>query len=169
VRWILINTRSSADIITWECLKRLKHPRRKITPFMHPILGFRGQEVNPRGVICLLLRFRDKHKAQKLKVDFLVVDVHTAYNVIMGGQPNTRLSSSSSCIYCNFNMRQMMVVSKHFTEINRRLENATWSSYDPWWSVRMTEGSLGSNRRIKGHVSHLLLPLRPCPFAPPLR
>ncbi|KAJ8433082.1 hypothetical protein Cgig2_014130 [Carnegiea gigantea] len=34
---------------------KLKHPRREIVPLMHPILGFRGQEVNPTGIICLAL------------------------------------------------------------------------------------------------------------------
>lgn len=42
VRKILIHTRSSADIITWECLQRLKYPGRDITPLVHPILGFGG-------------------------------------------------------------------------------------------------------------------------------
>ncbi|KAJ8428181.1 hypothetical protein Cgig2_015622 [Carnegiea gigantea] len=63
---------SSADIITWDCLKRLKHSGREITPLVHPILGFRGQE------------FGHRSKARNLEVDFLVVDVPTAYNVILG-------------------------------------------------------------------------------------
>jgi len=39
---ILIDTRSSVDIITWNCLKRLKHLGREIVPQVHPIIGFRG-------------------------------------------------------------------------------------------------------------------------------
>ncbi|KAJ8425107.1 hypothetical protein Cgig2_013837 [Carnegiea gigantea] len=42
------------------------------------------QEVNPTGIICLPLRFGDKVKARNLEVDFLVVDVPTTYNVILG-------------------------------------------------------------------------------------
>jgi len=47
IRRILIDSGSSIDIITWDCLKRLKHPRREIVPLVQPILGFGGQEVNP--------------------------------------------------------------------------------------------------------------------------
>ncbi|KAJ8435859.1 LOW QUALITY PROTEIN: hypothetical protein Cgig2_028567 [Carnegiea gigantea] len=71
VRRILIDTRSSMDIITWECLKKHKYPGREI-------------EVNPTGIIHLLLCFGDKTKARNLEVDFLVVDVPTAYNAILG-------------------------------------------------------------------------------------
>ncbi|KAJ8433202.1 hypothetical protein Cgig2_004334 [Carnegiea gigantea] len=81
--WILINTESSIDIITWDCLKILKNSGREIVPLIHPILGFGGQEANPIRVIRLLLRFRDKSKARNLEVNFLVVDVLIAYNVIL--------------------------------------------------------------------------------------
>ncbi|KAJ8423410.1 hypothetical protein Cgig2_020947 [Carnegiea gigantea] len=49
-----------------------------------PILGFGGQEVNPMGMILLPVRFGDKSKFKSLEVDFLVVDVPTAYNLIIG-------------------------------------------------------------------------------------
>ncbi|KAJ8435429.1 hypothetical protein Cgig2_013927 [Carnegiea gigantea] len=81
---ILIGTRSSIDIITWDCLKKLTHPGRDIVPLVHPIFGFEGQKVNPTSMICLPIHFGDKLKAKNLEVDFLVVDVATAYNVILG-------------------------------------------------------------------------------------
>ena len=37
VQRILINMGSSVDIITWDCLKTLKYPRREIVPLVHPI------------------------------------------------------------------------------------------------------------------------------------
>lgn len=72
------------DIITWDCLKKFKHPVREIIPLVQPILGFGGQEVNSMGMIRLPLRFWDRAKARSIKMDFLVVDFHTAYNVILG-------------------------------------------------------------------------------------
>ncbi|KAJ8431089.1 hypothetical protein Cgig2_016074 [Carnegiea gigantea] len=44
IRRILIDTRRLVDIITWDCLKKLKHIRREIARLEHPILGFGGQE-----------------------------------------------------------------------------------------------------------------------------
>ncbi|KAJ8437287.1 hypothetical protein Cgig2_006391 [Carnegiea gigantea] len=81
---ILINTGSLVDIVTWDCLKKLTYQGREIVPLVHPILGFGGQEVNPTGVIRLLLCFGEKTMARNLEVDFLVVNVPSAYNVILG-------------------------------------------------------------------------------------
>ncbi|KAJ8439986.1 hypothetical protein Cgig2_008369 [Carnegiea gigantea] len=80
----MINTGSSIDIITWDYLKKLMHPGCDIVPLVHPILGFSRQEVNPTSMIHLPVHFDDKLKAKNLEVDFLAVDVPTAYNVILG-------------------------------------------------------------------------------------
>ncbi|KAJ8420551.1 hypothetical protein Cgig2_003510 [Carnegiea gigantea] len=84
VRQFLVNTGSSVDIITWDFMNRLAHPGRDIVPMANPILGFGGQEVHPTGMICLLVRFGDKTTFKSLEVDFLIVDVPTAYNIIIG-------------------------------------------------------------------------------------
>jgi len=84
VQQILIDMGSSVDIITWDCLKKLTHHGCDIVPLVHPILGFSSQEVNPTGMICLPVCFGDKFKSKNLEVDFLIVDVPTAYNVILG-------------------------------------------------------------------------------------
>jgi len=81
---ILIGNGSSVDIITWDCLRRLKHPGREIVTLLYPILGFGRQEVNPIGVIQLPLQLGGKSMIGNLEVDFLVVDVPTTYNVILG-------------------------------------------------------------------------------------
>ncbi|KAJ8421745.1 hypothetical protein Cgig2_022428 [Carnegiea gigantea] len=78
IRRILIDTESS------DCLRKLTYPGRDIVPLVHPILGFGRQEVNPTRMIRLPLRFREKVKAKNLEVDFLVVDVPMAYNIILG-------------------------------------------------------------------------------------
>jgi len=72
------------DIITWNYLKKLTHPRHDIVPLLHPILDFSGQKVRRMGMIRLPVRFGDKLKSKNLEVDFLVADVLTADNVILG-------------------------------------------------------------------------------------
>jgi len=84
VQRILIDMGTSVGIITWDCLKKLTHLGCDIIPLVHPILGFEGQEVNPTGMIRLPIHFGDKLKVKNLEVDFLVVDVPTACNVILG-------------------------------------------------------------------------------------
>ena len=83
VQRILIETGSFVDIITWDCLKKLTHPGYDIVPLVQPILGFGGQEVNPTDIICLPICFSDKLKVKNLEVNFLVVDIPIAYNVIL--------------------------------------------------------------------------------------
>ncbi|KAJ8437990.1 LOW QUALITY PROTEIN: hypothetical protein Cgig2_033723 [Carnegiea gigantea] len=79
---ILVDTCISANVITWDCLRKLKYPRRDITLLVHPILGF--NKGDPIGVTHLPLRFGDKTKSKNLELDFLVVDVPMGYNVIWG-------------------------------------------------------------------------------------
>jgi len=52
--------------------------------------GLGGQELNPTGMIRLPLCFNDKMNTRNLEVDFLVVVVPTAYNVILGVLPSIR-------------------------------------------------------------------------------
>ncbi|KAJ8430655.1 hypothetical protein Cgig2_033680 [Carnegiea gigantea] len=70
IRRILIDTRSSADIITWDCLKKLKSPGKEIIPLVHRILGFGRQEVNPTGMTRLPLHFGDNATARNLELQF---------------------------------------------------------------------------------------------------
>ncbi|KAJ8450720.1 hypothetical protein Cgig2_021192 [Carnegiea gigantea] len=81
MRRIQVDTGSFVDIITWDCLKKFVVPGRDIVPMTNPILGFGGQEVYPSGMIRLPVCFGDKTGFKSLEVDFLVVDVPTAYNV----------------------------------------------------------------------------------------
>ncbi|KAJ8425251.1 LOW QUALITY PROTEIN: hypothetical protein Cgig2_015858 [Carnegiea gigantea] len=123
VQRILINTRSSVDIITWDCLKKLTYPRRDIVPLVHPILGFRGQEVNPTGMIRLLLHFGDKGKAKNVEIDFLVVDIPTAYNIILG-QPTLHKVKAPTCF--SFNLKPTMDVWARCRETSAQLESVTY-------------------------------------------
>ncbi|KAJ8444601.1 hypothetical protein Cgig2_023664 [Carnegiea gigantea] len=41
---ILIDTGSSVDIITWDCLKKLMRPGRDIIPLVHPIFALKKKE-----------------------------------------------------------------------------------------------------------------------------
>ncbi|KAJ8434815.1 hypothetical protein Cgig2_033537 [Carnegiea gigantea] len=117
LRRILIDTGSSINIFTWDYLKRLKHLGREIVPPVHPILGFGGQEVSPTGVLYLPLWFGDKSTMWNLEVDFLVVDVLTAYNAILGGLPYTRLRPLSRLVEQQPSDKKLQVVPPSPIEI----------------------------------------------------
>ncbi|XP_010693209.1 uncharacterized protein LOC104906188 [Beta vulgaris subsp. vulgaris] len=81
---ILINTGSSTDIISADCLSRLKFNENALVQVHHPIIGFGGGVIHPMGTVTLPVRVEDKEASRTLFVKFLVVRDLTAYNVILG-------------------------------------------------------------------------------------
>ncbi|KAJ8446018.1 hypothetical protein Cgig2_012362 [Carnegiea gigantea] len=65
-------------------LREAQTPRKRNHLSGTPHYGFGDQEVNPGTMIRLPLRFGDKAKATNIEVDFLVVNVPMANNVILG-------------------------------------------------------------------------------------
>jgi len=107
-------------------LKKLRHPGCNIVLLVHPILGFGGQEVNPTGMIRLSVHFGDKIKSKNLKLDFLVIDVPTADNVILGQPTLHKVKAIIASCLPNFNSKQMTAVSVKCAGINGRPGSATW-------------------------------------------
>jgi len=129
---ILVETGSSVDIITWDCWKKLTYPSREIVPLVHPILGFGGQEVNPTRMIHLPLRFGNKVKEKNLEVDF-VVDVPTAYNIILGRPALHRVKAIyRSLLAPALSLKLMTVALARCKGISEQLTNATLLAFDHW-------------------------------------
>ncbi|XP_021856319.1 uncharacterized protein [Spinacia oleracea] len=84
VKRILIDTGSSSDIMSMECLSRLAHDLKTIESIHYPIIGFGGSIIHPVGVINLSVRIGGRKDGRKMVVDFLIVKDLTAYNVILG-------------------------------------------------------------------------------------
>jgi len=84
VRRVLINTGSSVDIITLECFKKLHYSEEDLEVTHTPLVGFGGQHIYPVGVKKLTVRVGEKDNSRTVDVNFLVVDVPMAYNVIIG-------------------------------------------------------------------------------------
>ncbi|KAJ8424932.1 LOW QUALITY PROTEIN: hypothetical protein Cgig2_027945 [Carnegiea gigantea] len=72
--------------------RRMKSVRRKALPLL---LQAMQKEVNSTGMVRLHICFGGKLKAKNLEVDFLIVDVPTAYNVILG-RPTLHKKHSNS-------------------------------------------------------------------------
>lgn len=79
VKRVLVNCRSSADIITLECLKNLRYSERDVTPLNQPVVGFGGNYVHPVGSIKLPTWMGEKGKGKIPLIDFLVVDILYCY------------------------------------------------------------------------------------------
>ncbi|XP_057247193.1 uncharacterized protein LOC130589711 [Beta vulgaris subsp. vulgaris] len=84
VKKILVDSGSSADIITLDCLLKLKYTEKDVIPTNQPLIGFGGGSVYPLGHVKLAVKPGERGKGRSLPIDFLVVDTPLPYNVIMG-------------------------------------------------------------------------------------
>ncbi|XP_021718596.1 uncharacterized protein LOC110686295 [Chenopodium quinoa] len=62
VKKILVDSGSSADIITWKCLEQMCFGRGDLTPLEKPLVRFEGQHVYPLGTIKLPIHLGEKGK-----------------------------------------------------------------------------------------------------------
>ncbi|XP_021726890.1 uncharacterized protein LOC110694036 [Chenopodium quinoa] len=84
VEQILIDTGSSADIISLAALKNLSFPEDALQDITHPLVGFKGNVIHPVERIDLLVRLGQKWEGRDMVVRFLVVKKLTGYNFILG-------------------------------------------------------------------------------------
>ncbi|XP_057545947.1 uncharacterized protein LOC130824940 [Amaranthus tricolor] len=84
VRRVLVDTGSTADLITMECLRQMKFEEKHLQPLDKPLIGFGGSQVIPLGTIILPVRVGEKNESRTMPIRFTVVDLNFPYNAIMG-------------------------------------------------------------------------------------
>ncbi|XP_056694879.1 uncharacterized protein [Spinacia oleracea] len=84
VKRCLIDGGSSANIIFWEAFTQLNIDHGELARVNYPVIGFSGANVYPEGSIRLPVLVGRGVSARDLMVDFLVIKVPAAYNVIIG-------------------------------------------------------------------------------------
>ncbi|XP_064997195.1 uncharacterized protein LOC103995508 [Musa acuminata AAA Group] len=84
VRRIMIDTRSSTDVLYLDAFQKLGLAKEALEPICSALTGFIGDLISPLGAITLPLTLGALPKATTVMSTFLVVDLPTAYNVILG-------------------------------------------------------------------------------------
>ncbi|XP_057972841.1 uncharacterized protein LOC131160992 [Malania oleifera] len=84
VRRILIDNRSSANIMFWSVLVGMKIGKERLKPVSTPLVGFGGDTVHPLGTITLPVTIGTTLQQVTTLIEFLVVDRPSVYNVILG-------------------------------------------------------------------------------------
>jgi hypothetical protein len=83
-RQVLIDNGSSVDIIYLPAFQQMKIDKSKLLPFDTPLIEFVGSIVYPQGVVTLQVIVGTYPLQATRKVDFLMVDCPSTYNVIVG-------------------------------------------------------------------------------------
>jgi len=83
-RGVLVDNRSSVDIIYLSTFQQLKVDLKKLRPFESPLISFSGDKVYPRGIMTLMVAAGSYPFQVTNQHNFLVVDSPSSYNVIIG-------------------------------------------------------------------------------------
>lgn len=93
---ILVDNRSSANILFLSAFEKMKIERRRIAPAPTPLVGFTGEKFLPIGTISLLLTAGLAPREKTIMADFLVVYRLSAYNAIVGRSTLNKLMAMTS-------------------------------------------------------------------------
>ncbi|GAV66301.1 hypothetical protein CFOL_v3_09811, partial [Cephalotus follicularis] len=83
VKTVLIDNRGSANIMYYDVFEKMKLERERLNPIDSPLHGFSGEPIQVEGSIELLVTAKTTPLQFTVMVKFLVVRLHSAYNMII--------------------------------------------------------------------------------------
>ena len=96
---ILVDNRSSANIIYLPTFQQLKLDPKRLRPFESPFVSFNGDRIYPRSIVTLTVTVGAQPRQLTYQLDFLVVDCPSSYNVIIG-RPTLNRWKATTSTYC---------------------------------------------------------------------
>jgi hypothetical protein len=83
VKRVLIDTGSSADILYLDVFKKMGYNVVNLKKVQTPLVGFIGDTLYSEGVIKMRVEIRQSPHLTTMMVKFLMVNIPSAYNVIL--------------------------------------------------------------------------------------
>ncbi|XP_065015469.1 uncharacterized protein LOC135642917 [Musa acuminata AAA Group] len=99
MRRIMVDTGSSANILYFGAFQKLGLARENLSPICSALTGFTGDSISPLGAITLPLTVGTSPRSNTVMTTFLVVDLPTAYNAILGRPTLNKVRAIVSTYY----------------------------------------------------------------------
>ncbi|RWW45402.1 hypothetical protein BHE74_00048761 [Ensete ventricosum] len=99
VKQIMIDIGSAADILYFEAFQKLGLTDQDLTPLTSMLTGFTRDSIAPFRTMTLLLTIGEEPHTKTLMVIFMVVDLPSAYNAIIGQPTLNRLRAVVSTFH----------------------------------------------------------------------
>ncbi|XP_064979721.1 uncharacterized protein LOC135622020 [Musa acuminata AAA Group] len=99
VRRIMVDTGSSADILYFDAFRKLGLARENMKLMCSALTGFTGDSISPLGAITLPLTLGAPPRLKTVMTTFLVVDLPTTYNAILGRPTLNKVRAIISTYY----------------------------------------------------------------------
>jgi len=84
VQRILVDNESSTDVLMYDTFSKMCLPRHQLQRSPIPLSGFGGNQVFAEGKIVLLVTLGTEPRQKTLPINFTVVRIPSAYNIILG-------------------------------------------------------------------------------------
>ncbi|GFZ19655.1 hypothetical protein Acr_28g0003600 [Actinidia rufa] len=95
VKRILVDSGSSVEVMYYDLFKQLKIPHDQLKPARAPLVGFNAQAHWPLGTVSL----KTRAGSQELVTEFVVVDIPSPYNAIVGRDWLHRMKGVASTLH----------------------------------------------------------------------
>ncbi|XP_068474980.1 uncharacterized protein [Phaseolus vulgaris] len=93
VHRVLVDQGSSADVMFWSTFNKLQLSPEKLRPYTVCLYGFAEDHVEVRGHIELRTTFTDGTTTRTTNIRYLVVNVPSAYNILLGRPTLNRIGA----------------------------------------------------------------------------
>ena len=139
-RRVLVDNGNLADIIYLSAFQQLKVDPKRLRPFESPLVSFSGDKVYPQGIVTLTVTAGSYPLQVTNRHNFLVVDLPSSYNVIIGRPTLNRWKAATStyCLKVKFPTKQgvgkirgdQVLARECYQAVLASKENHTWMIED---------------------------------------